>query len=57
MRRLLRISRWVVASGGLLAFGGCYTNQQLLDFTRTEFARTVADVLGRVFQFYVQATA
>jgi hypothetical protein len=57
MRRLLSINRWIVAGAGLLALGGCYTSQQLTDFTRTEFARTVADVFGRLFQFYVQATS
>ena len=56
MRRLLRISRWA-AGAGLLALGGCFTSQQMLDFTRTEFSRQVADVFGRIFQFYVQATA
>jgi hypothetical protein len=54
---MLSISRWIVAGAGLLALGGCFTSQQLMDFTRTEFARSVADVFGRVFQLYVQATS
>ncbi len=56
MRRMLGISRWVASGGVLLALGGCFTSQQLLDFTRTEFARQVSDLIGRVFQIYVQAS-
>jgi hypothetical protein len=57
MRRLLGSSRWFLAAVPFLALGGCVTNQQFFDFTRTEFARVIADTFGRVFQVYVQATA
>jgi uncharacterized protein YejL (UPF0352 family) len=41
----------------LLGIGGCVTNQQLLDFTRTQVARVIADTFGRALQVYIQATA
>jgi len=57
MRRLIQRGRCWVASGLLLAIGGCVSSQQLFDFTRTEFARVIADSVGRLFPVYVQATA
>lgn len=57
MRRFTRSVRWVLAGAMLLGLGGCFTQQQLLDFGRTEFARVVADVLGQVFQLYTLGTA
>jgi hypothetical protein len=33
------------------------TGQQLFDFTRTEFARVIADLLGQAAQTWVQATS
>lgn len=48
--------RWLLGGAGLLALGGCVTGQQLMDFTRTEFARVIADSLGRALQVYIQAT-
>ncbi len=57
MRRLARVSRWVISGAVLLAFGGCVSSQQWMDFTRTELARAVADFVGRSFQLFVQATA
>lgn len=57
MRKHLHTTLWFLATATLLATSGCVTNQQIFDFARTEFARLVADALGRVFQVFVQATA
>jgi len=53
MRRLVRTGRWVVSGAGLLVLGGCFTNQQLIDFGRTEVARSISDFLGQLFQLAV----
>ena len=57
MRRIINGSRWVFAGVTLLGLGGCVSNQQLLDFTRMEFSRVVADILGRTLSLYVQGVA
>lgn len=56
MRRLANGCRWVISGAVLLALGGCITNQQWLDFARTELARGVADYVGRVLQLIAQGT-
>ena len=56
MRRIAGVGRWVWSGALLLALGGCVTNQQLLDFGRTELARSVADAFGRAFQILVQSS-
>jgi hypothetical protein len=57
MRKFVNRIRWVFAGAMLLGIGGCVTNQQLLDFTRTQVARVIADTFGRALQVYIQATA
>ena len=57
MRRLVRTGRWVVSGTGLLVLGGCFTNQLLIDFGRTEVARTISDFLGQLFQLAVLSTS
>lgn len=49
--------RVFLGGGALLALSGCFTSQQLIDFGRTELARTVADTFGQIFQIFVQGTA
>ena len=56
MRTLLHAAKWVIPGVATLALGGCYTNQQLTDFFRTEFARLTSDVFGQVFQILLQST-
>lgn len=56
MSNVWRRVRWVLSGTALLALGGCVTSQQMMDFTRTEFARVIADTLGRALQVFVQAT-
>jgi hypothetical protein len=55
MRQLLRI-RWLVCGAALLSLGSCATSQQWMDFGRTELARTVADILGQLFQQTIQGS-
>jgi hypothetical protein len=49
-------SRWLLSAVILLGIGGCVTNQQLVDFARSEFSRAIADSFGRAFQVFVQGT-
>jgi hypothetical protein len=56
MRRLMIRSRWLLSAAILLGIGGCVTNQQLVDFARSEFSRAIADTFGRAFQVFVQGT-
>lgn len=56
MQTYIRACRWWLSSAFLLAIGGCVTNRQMLDFTRTEFARVIADSVGRTLQILAQAT-
>jgi len=53
MRRVFLTARWLVSGGALLALSGCFTTQQLVDFGRTAFARTISDFVGQVFQLLV----
>ena len=48
--------RWMLSAAAFLALSGCVTNQQMMDFTRTQFARVIADTLGRALQVFIQAT-
>lgn len=41
----------------LLAIGGCFTNAQLGDFARTEFARLAADFVGQLLSTFVQSAS
>ena len=54
--RKWRMIRWVISSATLFALGGCVTNQQYVDFTRTELARVIADLVGRWVGIVGQAT-
>lgn len=56
MRRFLKFAGCVFSGAAVLALNGCVTNQQLIDFGRTEVARAIADVFGRIVQLYTQAT-
>jgi hypothetical protein len=55
MCKLTKVARWLLASGLLLGIGGCFTSQQLIDFGRTEVARAISDLVGRLFQLFGQA--
>jgi len=55
MRNVFLTGRWIVSGGALLALSGCFTTQQLVDFGRTEVARTISDFVGQVFQLLVLA--
>jgi len=46
----------MLSAAAFLALSGCVTNQQMMDFTRTQFARVIADTLGRALQVFIQAT-
>ncbi|MBK9118847.1 MAG: hypothetical protein IPM18_04485 [Phycisphaerales bacterium] len=56
MRSFYRRTLVWVAGGALLALGGCVTNQQFTDFTRTQVARVVSDLFGQAIRTFVQAT-
>jgi len=56
MRKFWIRRRWMLY-GVVLGVGGCVSNQQIFDFTRSEFSRVIADSVGRLFQVFVQATA
>ncbi len=57
MLRQYRRSRWLAGlSTVVLAFGGCVTSQQYLDFGRTELARVISDLVGRAYLLYLQGT-
>ena len=57
MRKLVRTGRWIVSGATLLALSSCVSSQQLMDFSRTELARVVADVFGQAFQLVTQGSA
>ena len=56
MRNVWKWSRWISSGVVLFGLGGCVTSQQMLDFTRTEFARLVADAIGQIFSILIQAS-
>ncbi|MFH1747336.1 MAG: hypothetical protein ABIG44_09870 [Planctomycetota bacterium] len=57
MRKLLLHGRWYLANLSLLMVGGCVTSTQLLDFTRTEFARLSADTIGQILSIWIQSVS
>lgn len=56
MRRLMIRSRWLLSAALLLGICGCVTNQQIVDFAASEFARSIADTFGRAFQLFAQGS-
>jgi hypothetical protein len=50
-----RFGRRLAAGAATLAIGGCITNQQLADFGRVEFARIIADSIGRYITILAEA--
>ena len=56
MIKLWKWTRWFPSGLVMLGIGGCVTDQQMMDFVRTEFARVVADSIGQIFSILIQAT-
>lgn len=56
MSRAVRLCQWTLANAILLALGGCVTSAQYGDFLRTEFARTISNVIGQAVAISAQGS-
>jgi len=55
--RFWKLVRLLAPGAAALAFGGCFSSQQIFDFARTEVARLTADIVGRLVTLFQTATA
>lgn len=55
MKRIWKCSCWVLLGAFLCGSAGCVSNQQWSDFVRTEFARTISDVIGQLYLLYAES--